>query len=166
MFELRCCSGYCPVFLVVRELKHAMKRIINRELTASRWPIVDRNLVGSWRWDSGEGVIRDGSVSEGVRKGARTHCGFGRRGRRHDHECSRCSSRSVAIKSQASLEVALGHRAIVAIRDCRISFAIVCKSRRGYQTHLSASGCIGTFQLVVRRIEIDIVAKINTIAIL
>ena len=47
-----------------------MKSIIDRLLEAS-----SSNLVNSWRWDSGKGIIRDGGVSEGVREGARTHRG-------------------------------------------------------------------------------------------
>jgi hypothetical protein len=45
-------------------------------------------------------------------------------------------------------------QAIVAIRNCRISLAIVCKSRRGYQTHLTASEGIGGFQLVVSKSQL------------
>ena len=45
-----------------------MKGIIARLLEAS-----NSNLVSSWRWGSGKGIIRDGGVSEGVREGARTH---------------------------------------------------------------------------------------------
>ena len=142
MFDIRRCGGDRAACLVVRDLKHAMARI-DRELLASAGPGVDRALVGSWRHRSVKRVIRCGSERKGVRERARTDHGFevatvGRRWK-DAHECPRYTARSVAIESKATLEVVCGGNAIVAICNRGISFAIVCKSRWGYQAHLTAT---------------------------
>jgi hypothetical protein len=76
---------------------------------------------------------------------------------------------SSPLKVIASLKVACVRKAVVAIRHRRISFAIVCKSRRGHQAHRSASDRMVALHFVVSKaipVEIGILAKINTIAIL